>query len=195
MRALKERLGGAVKTIDLKTGETLFRQGDAARGMYLLETGRVRLVRHTPDGHQVPLHTVSPGESFAEASLFASEYHCDCVCLAAARVTLLPSCEIIGLLRSGDDAGLALVGRLAAHVRDLRARAELRAIRDVRLRLLSALRMRMDAAGRVRLQGSLKALAAELGMAHETLYRALADLQRGGHLGRHDGLITIRKRD
>ena len=195
MLVLKERLGAAARAIDLKAGETLFRQGDAARGLYLLETGRVRLVRHTPDGHQVPLHTVQPGESFAEASLFAREYHCDCVCLATARVILLPARQVIGLLREGDDAALALVARLASHVRDLRARAELRAIRDVRLRLLAALRMRMDETGRVRLQGSLKALAAELGMAHETLYRTLAALQRDGHLSRDDGVITIHQQN
>ena len=195
MRELGKRLGAVARPLRLAPGEVLFRQGDAARGMFLLEEGCVRMLRHTADGQEVPVHTAKAGETFAEASLFADHYHCDCISLAHSRVVMLPARDVIDLLRRGDDAALMLVARLAEQVRALRTRAELRAIRDVRLRLLNALRLRMDARdGRVRLEGTLKALAAELGMAHETLYRTLAALERDGHIVHQGKAIFVRQR-
>ena len=39
-----------------------------------METGRLRLIRHTVDDHLVILHTARRRELFAEASLFADAY-------------------------------------------------------------------------------------------------------------------------
>ncbi len=41
-----------------------FQQGDPASALYVLTSGRVRLTQVTPEGHQVILHLVHPGEMF-----------------------------------------------------------------------------------------------------------------------------------
>ena len=43
----------------------------------------------------------------------------------------------------------------------------------------------------VDLQGTLKDLAAELGLTHEALYRTLAALERSGEIKRAKGKITL----
>jgi CRP-like cAMP-binding protein len=62
---------------DLRAGATLFRQGDPAVAVYVIERGRIALVRHTSEGRRVTLFTAGAGESFAEAALFSEVYHCD----------------------------------------------------------------------------------------------------------------------
>ena len=63
----------------LSAGSYLLRQGEKSIGMFFLTSGRLRMQRVTPDGGMVTLHIVRPGETFAEASLFADRYQCDII--------------------------------------------------------------------------------------------------------------------
>lgn len=47
----------------------LFQQGDPAVALYLLLAGRMRILQVTPDGQQVLLRIVTPGELFGDAAL------------------------------------------------------------------------------------------------------------------------------
>lgn len=181
-------MGDDLRRVRAAAGMCLFRQGDAARGLFVLEAGRVRLLRHTPDGNEVILHTARPGESLAEASLFAEHYHCDAVALEDSVALLAPKERLRALLRTRPEAAEILFATLARQVRELRARLELRNIRRAEDRVLAALRLRAGEDGEVVLTGTWKDMAAELGLTHETLYRALARLTRRGIIrrsGRH----------
>ena len=54
-------------------GQSIVRQGDAADGFYVLASGLARVVQVEPDGHEVALGVLRPGESFGEAALLAGE--------------------------------------------------------------------------------------------------------------------------
>lgn len=54
----------------------VFRQGDPAGEIYLVEEGQVRLIRYTTDGKALTLYRALPGQTFAEAALFSTIYHC-----------------------------------------------------------------------------------------------------------------------
>lgn len=56
----------------LAPGEALFRQGDPADRVFLIERGRVRMVRRLASGGAVAMHTGRAGELFAEGALFAA---------------------------------------------------------------------------------------------------------------------------
>lgn len=49
----------------VNAGSFFFYQGDPARHMYVLTAGRVRLSQVTPEGHQVIMRFIGPGEGFA----------------------------------------------------------------------------------------------------------------------------------
>lgn len=53
--------------------EVCFRQDDPATSLYLLTEGRVKLTQLTPDGRQVILRFVEPGEVFGGIALFTRE--------------------------------------------------------------------------------------------------------------------------
>jgi CRP-like cAMP-binding protein len=86
------------------------------------------------------------------------------------------------------------MARLAHQVHDLRARIEERNIRSARERVLHHLALAAGPDGRtVPLDGTLMDLAAEIGLTHEALYRALAALEKEGQIERTRSAITLRK--
>src|SRR5579872_744041 len=120
----------------LKAGENLFHQGDKAFGIFEVEDGRLRLIRHAIDSHAVTLHTAEKGELFAEAALFSTAYQCDAVAAVASRVRIYPKRELLAAFRRDPMLGERFMAVLAHQVHALRARLEERNIRSARERIL-----------------------------------------------------------
>jgi CRP-like cAMP-binding protein len=64
-----------MRPIRAAKGARLFTQGDTAEGMYLIETGRVRIVSRLPGDRTVELGQVGPGEPFGEVALVIQSEH------------------------------------------------------------------------------------------------------------------------
>src|SRR4051812_19640215 len=58
---------GEVRTVEL--GETLFQAGTPGCHVYLVQAGRVRVLRLTKEGRELVLGTFGPGELFGEYAL------------------------------------------------------------------------------------------------------------------------------
>ena len=172
-------------------GSTLFHKGDSASGIFILAKGAMRLVRVTPDGAAVTLHLVQPGEMFAEASLFAKHYHCDAMADADSVVGLYPQAKLTAQLRRDPDALWHFSRELAYRLQGLRQRYELKQIRSASERVLQFMRLRCDDAGHFRATGTLKDVAAELGLSHEAFYRTLATLERRKLISRPEGGLCL----
>jgi CRP-like cAMP-binding protein len=175
----------------LARGEALFHQGDAAAAIFLVERGQVALTRHLAHGAAVVVHRARAGESFAEAALFAERYHCDAIAESATRVAAIPKRPLLAALARDQALAGALMARLARQVQSLRARLEIRAVRPACERVFQALALAATR-GRVVLDRPLKELAAEIGLTHEALYRALAALAASGRLERTGRRIVLR---
>ena len=176
----------------LKSGAALFRLGDKTAGLYEVVAGRVRLARVDRAGHEIVLHVARAGETVAEASLFSASYHCDAIASTDAVVRLYPKPAVLAALAHDRKAAQAFTATLARQVMALRTRIEQRNIRSARERLRHFLMLNAGADGRsVALAGTLKDLAAELGLTHEALYRTLAALERAGAIRRGKGTITL----
>jgi len=183
-----------VETRSLKPGDVLFRPGDRASYLFVLEEGVVKLVRYTPEGGSVCLHTALPGEGFAEAALFSETYHCNAEAVKPSIVRCYLKNEILDLLSGHPDRSTLLMALLARQVRSLRFLLEVRGIRSAADRVMEFL---LGESHPVRrefvLEGTLKDLAQTLGMAHETLYRVLASLEKEGRIQRKGNRLKIRK--
>jgi len=193
---VKDWLPAAVRAaaIDrkLKAGEALFRLGDRSAGFCEVIAGRVRMARVDRAGHEVILYVAGPGETLAEASLFSPAYHCDAIASTDATVRIYPKAAMLAAFDKDPKAAQAFGATLARQVMNLRTRIEQRNIRSARERVRHYLSVNAGADGRsVDLQGTLKDLAAELGLTHEALYRTLAALERAGEIKRSRGKITL----
>ena len=184
----------ATRTLD--DGQALFRTGDPVTEMYVIERGALRLQRHLADGRLVPVSRAAAGETVAEASLFADCYHCDCLADGAAAVSAYPRAGVLAALRAAPDQALALLRHLAGQVQALRGRVEVLTLHGAEPRILAWLAARADPAdGRWTLDRTWKAVADEIGLTHEALYRALARLERDGRIARRGRRVTLGGRD
>ena len=173
-------------------GATIFRQGDRASAVFVVESGRVRLTRVLADGSPLTLYVAETGESFAEASLSADHYHCDAIAETDAVVLALPKGDLLSALAVDSAECLALALALAAQVRDLRARLELRNIRSATARVLAWLRLHSSGnPPSVPMHRSWTQVADELGLTREAMYRALAKLVRQKQISRSPGLVKL----
>jgi CRP/FNR family transcriptional regulator, dissimilatory nitrate respiration regulator len=184
-------LGAALRR-SLAAGETLFLREDRPVGLYLLESGEIRLTRSDQEGREMILCRAQPGDTFAEASLFSETYHCDAAASAPSVVLLVPKAAILEAFASEPEIAQAFMATLARQVMGLRTRLENRNLRTARERVLHHLGLQAGGIDRVlRVNGNLKALAAELGLTHESLYRTLATLEAEGVIKRGQGEIRL----
>ena len=188
---LRRVLSNLGKIRPLAAGEALFRRGDAAIAVFEVESGSVRMVRDTVDGHQAVLHSAGSGQWLAEAALFSKTYHCDAIATQASQVRSFPKREFLKALRSDSGLSLDFMFYLAQQVQDLRTRLEQRNIRSAQERVLQYLIAAADESGWVRLNGTLMDLSGELGLSHESLYRTLATLERRRIISRKPGAIFL----
>jgi CRP-like cAMP-binding protein len=178
----------------LKAGEALFRLGNEAVGLYEVIVGRVRLSRVDRSGREIVLHVAGPGETLAEASLFSARYHCDAIANTDAIVRIYPKREVLTVFKENPKAARAFTEMLAHQVMNLRTRIEQRNIRSARERLRHFLMLNVGPDRRtVELSGTVKDLAAEIGLTHEALYRTLAALERSGEINRKGEKIILSK--
>jgi len=178
----------------LKAGEALFRLGTKAAGLYEVIAGRVRLSRVDRSGHEIVLHVAGPGETLAEASLFSAQYQCDAIANTDAIVRMYPKREVLTAFEQNPKAAQAFSEMLAHQVMSLRTRIEQRNIRSARERVRHFLMLNVGSDRRtVELRGTLKNLAAEIGLTHEALYRTLAVLERSGEIKRKGETIVFSK--
>jgi CRP/FNR family transcriptional regulator, dissimilatory nitrate respiration regulator len=176
----------------LKPGQTLFRTGARTVGLYEVVTGKMRLVRVDRNGREAILQLAAAGDTLAEASLFSSAYHCDAIATTEAAVRLYPKAVLLSELKRDPKLLQAFAAMLAQQVMKLRTRLERRNIHSARDRVLHFLAVNAGADGRtVVLLGTLKELAADLGLTHEALYRTLARMETDGEIKRIDSTIKI----
>jgi CRP-like cAMP-binding protein len=178
----------------LKAGQSLFRQGSRTAGLYEVVSGKVRLARVDRSGREAVLHSASAAETIAEASLFSPTYHCDAIASTNAVVRFYPKAAVLAEFRRNPKAAAAFMAMLARQIMNLRTSLEQRAIHSARDRIRHYLAVNLGPDGRsVLLPGTLKELAANLGLTHEALYRTLAEMQANGEVERLTGKIRLIK--
>ena len=64
------RLAQRCVTRTVAAGHVVFTTGEACRGLYVIESGRVRIYRTSPEGKEQVLHVEGPGRPIAELPLF-----------------------------------------------------------------------------------------------------------------------------
>lgn len=190
---LRDLLGAPDSMIESARGQMIFRRGDPADAVFELRSGRVRLERTPEDGSILVLGVLQPGDGLAEASIFGTSYHCDAVAEVASRLAVYQRDRLLQRLEAERDLAARWLGRASAEVRRLRALLEVRGIRPLTSRLLTWLRLRHELLGEgASSDRPLRTLADEVGVSPEALYRALAQLEDDGAIGRDGRRITLR---
>ncbi len=167
---------------EVAKGEVLFREGDEGHSVYVCNQGHVRLHKLAPDGTEVVLKVVRPGETFAEVVLFEREcYPVTATALEPCGLFLIPRRDVRALLRR-DDFRDDFIGMLMRKLRHLADRVPMLTTTDVEARLFHFLAEQFGAAPLVQSGLTKKEVAAAIGTTPETLSRLLARLESEGRL-------------
>jgi CRP-like cAMP-binding protein len=191
---LSPRVRAAAVERRLAAGETLFRAESRSTGFFEVIAGTVRLIRVDRNGREAVLQTAAAGDSLAEASLFSPAYHCDAIAATDAVVRLIPKSVMLAEMQRDPKLARAFAAMLARQVMALRTRLETRNIHSARERVRHFLAVNAGADRRtVVVSGTLKQLAADLGLTHEALYRTLARMAADGEITRKSTVIRIER--
>lgn len=178
-----ERVGALVEVRRLSADQVLFVAGEPCSGFYVVLEGAVRLLRSHGDGEETLLNLVHPGQSFAEAALFAGGvFPATARAMGETLVARVPREPFLALLRSDAELCLKMLASLASwHHRLTHQVQQLRA-NDTAGRLKAWLmeEARRSPSREVLLRIPKKLLAAQLGMTPETLSRQLGQLKAQG---------------
>lgn len=182
------RLASRCVTRDYGAGHVLFATGEVCRGLYIVETGRVRIYRTSPTGREQILHSEGPGRAVAELPLFdGGVYPASAVTEVESRLLFLPRAEFQALYRDNPDIAEAVIQELGKRLRHLVHVTGTLAFRDVAARLAHYLAEYAEQHGTVTAAGTeivltrtREELSFELGTARESVSRALKQLTEKG---------------
>ena len=160
-------------------GEQLFSRGEAPRNMFYIISGEARLTRNSPAGAEVIFQRARRG-FLAEASLDQPAYHCDGVIAEKTRLLVVPIADFRALL-SNENVRILWLRHLGNELRRMRAQSERLALRSASDRIIHFIETE-GRNGKLQLSQSKKSWAAELGLTHEALYRALRSMMENGTL-------------
>lgn len=172
-----DRLAQIAVVQEFAGGQIIARQGGAAPGMFVLDSGLVKVFMLAPGGKEHTLHLVGPGGTFLEVAAMG-DIPCPANSLALedTRAVLLPAQALRGALKADHDLCLQLISGMALWVKRLVDLTEDLALRDAAGRVARYLLREAGAASTVRLLSSRKDLASHLNLTSETLSRTFRRL-------------------
>ncbi|MBI5936010.1 MAG: cyclic nucleotide-binding domain-containing protein [Chloroflexi bacterium] len=102
----------------LKKDEVLFRRGDSAQALFIIEEGEVKIVREDENGGELALNRCGAGETIGEMSLFDREPRSASVVAAApTHVLELKREAFFELLNQHPDVAVSLIRSLSSRLR------------------------------------------------------------------------------
>ena len=196
--AQAQTLGNAVVKRRYRRGEVLVEQGNRSDALYLLLTGRARVVATDSRGRQVILATLGPGDYLGEMSIIDGNPHSASVSAEVQTdVLVLGRAEFTRCLAENSSMALALMRGLVKRLRHANRRIESLALLDVYGRVARALLelAETDAQGRlvIRDKISRQDLAKVVGASREMVSRVMKDLDERGFIEVQPSGATVLK--
>ena len=197
-----KRIRGIALSRKAAKGALLFAEGEEARGLYVVLSGRVKLYKMSPDGKEQILHVVSAPEAFAEAALFEEgTYPAYAEALTACQLVFFPKADFLRLIERHPRLGVNMIVSLSRLLKRFASLIEELSLKEVSSRLAKHLldlsvRAARDGkkADEVELDLTKTQLASRLGTVSETLSRTLTKMKAKGAIEVRGGRIRILNR-
>lgn len=160
------------------TDQVVFTEGEAAAGLYLVESGWLKAVKLAPDGREQVLRFIGPGETFNATGVFIDKpTSATVIALEPAVVWVIQRNILHRLVDTYPSLARAVIQNLAERLRHLVALVEDLSLRTVKARLIRYLLDESDAETLNRSAWATQTeLAARLGTVPDVLGRALRSL-------------------
>src|SRR5215471_4020288 len=131
-----ERLAEEVHQVNFKAGETIFNEHDLGDGLYVVETGSVRICVMDEDVHEVTLAELKAGDFFGElAVLDRGERSSSATALVDTHLHKLSSDAFQKFLIDHPDASIDVICEIAARMRQTNLLVSKRAARNINVEM------------------------------------------------------------
>ena len=177
--ASRKRLVRMAVRREYKKGETIFREGDHAPGVFVVGSGLVRVFKLAPSGKEHVLHLAGPGTTFAEVAVLGN-FPCPAFAEALEETAclLLPVEPFTRALHEDHQLSLQILSSMAMWVKSLVSLLEDIVLRDAAGRVAGyLLQTQVEQGAVISLPGLKKHIASHLNLTSETLSRTLRQLR------------------
>jgi CRP-like cAMP-binding protein len=172
---------------DFETGDIVFSEGEPCAGLFIVETGALRIFKSSPSGREQVLSVEGPGSSVAELPVFdGGNYPASTSAAVQTRVLFVSKQDFYSLCLVHPKVALKVLKVVGARLRRLVGIIEELSFTTVRSRLVSFL-LRIAREGKKTARGmegqlpaSNQELASHIGTVRELVSRNLSRLQAEG---------------
>lgn len=190
-----EHLNGQLPDRRLQRGEIFFGPEDRSERLYLLQSGRVRVFRSTPDGREFTLAVIAAGTIFGEMALTGHQLEgAYAQAMEPSRVSMMLRSDLEHLILAKPEVGLRIMQLLSERLRRQEMRLEDVGMKDVRARLASIILLLVESEGvrsgtgyRIPSHYTHERLGTMIGANRVAVTRAFGRLQ-------DEGVVQLRRR-
>ncbi len=180
---------------DLRRNDVLFRQGEQATELFIVERGRIAISNRSDDGRESLLALMESGDLFGEMGLFDGIRSADARALEASTVVIVPYAPLRDALDRQPNALWSVVELLARRIRAVDEALADTVFLDVPGRTAKRLLELAGEGDQFQLPVTQEELAAMVGASRERVNKAISQFVRLGWLEQHDRVYRIRDRE
>ena len=161
-------------------GALVYMEEEPSHGLYLVASGCIRVFKAADDGREQDLHHIGPGQSFSDAAAFdGNSTIANAQAMEPSVVLLIRREALLDLIREYPEIGVAVIGVLAARLREVSGLAGDLGLRRVTPRVAGVV-LRLAGMEPVATLPARHELAAMIGTVREVASRALRHLEAAG---------------
>lgn len=185
------------RILNLKEGDLLFEQGQAAHEFFLLDSGQMKLALCSAEGNEKIIDLISPGGTFGEAIMFAKQpaYPVSASAVIDSRVFCFDVTTYADILHQSTDACFAVMAQMSRRLHWQIGEIDRLTLHSATFRVVCYLLDQVPStqlgAPEVRLESPKHVIAARLSITPETLSRSFSRLSKQGLIEIHDNAVTL----
>jgi len=162
----------------------IFSEGDDGNGVYMVETGKIKVFKLSVDGKEQILHIYGPGHTFGEVPVFEGRHFpASSMALEKSSIIFIPRKKFVTLITQTPGLALNLLADLSRRLREFTVQIENLSLKEVPARLAAyvvTLSEEQDSQTEVLLPISKVQLSNLIGTTPETISRILKKMMDTG---------------
>ncbi|MEH6956524.1 Crp/Fnr family transcriptional regulator [Neobacillus drentensis] len=190
-----------IQTLDLKKGERIINEAEAAKGVYFIYSGAVKLTKQDENGNEIIVCVKQKGDVFAEACLFTKRteyYPATATMLQDGRVLFLDKLELERDLFNYPELSMQMISYMSDTLREMTSQLRDVALLDVYAKTVKTLERlgnkfntglnRWD----IEIPLTIQEFATVVGTTRESVSRVFSKLKKDGIIDMKSRKIIIR---
>ncbi len=175
-----------------KKDECIFSEGEQPGLMGLIIEGRIKVVKHSPEGKDVIIRIIEKGQIFGEVAVFDNRpYPASAVAMECTRTFILGRNKLIKLINDEPQVALDIISDLGRKLRDMLAIIRNIATEHVDKRIVFTFLKIYEQTGTSVLKLKRQDIAEMCGTTVETAIRVTRQLEKNGYIQTKREKITL----